>query len=167
MNRTTLPNATLQIVPVAAAGDVAPPGEGATLFVDSGDAPTTTIKAKTPDGSTVKLMTSAAASAATAAVPGTMSAADKAKLDTLQGGVVTLVAGTTALIAATVTANSRIVAFLNTEDTSDDTVKYAALAADRVVGVSGAGGGFKLTALIAAGTINIADLSVLDWIVFN
>ena len=88
----------------------------------------------------------------------------------LQAGGVTLVAGTTAaIIPATITATSRIFLTVNTSvpGAGNLTVEYAALAVDRVIGVAGAGGGFKPTALIAAGTINVNDVSSLDWLVVN
>lgn len=82
-----------------------------------------------------------------------------------QSGVATLVAGVTAAIAATVTANTRIVAFLKTPNTTNSTAKYAALDADRSIGAPGS---FKITAIIAAGdTINVADVSTVDWIAFG
>jgi len=128
-------------VKVADGTDVATAGSGAVLFCDSDDRPTTAIRAKTADG---------------------------AMRDVIQqSGAATLVAGTTALLPATVTASSRILLSLKTPDTKTDTTEYAALGTDRVVGIGGAGGGFKITALVAAGTINVADVSVIDWVVFN
>lgn len=85
----------------------------------------------------------------------------------IQSGAATLTAGTTSLIAATVTANTRILVSQKTPNTTSSTVQYSALSADRVVGVSGAGGGFKLTALLAAGSINVLDGSTLDWVAFG
>ncbi len=126
---------------VADGTNVATAGEGAVMFCDSDDRPTTAIRAKTADGALRDIIQ--------------------------QTGVVTLVAGTTALIPATVTASSRIGVFLKTPDTVTNTVNYSALGADRVVGIGGAGGGFKITALLAAGSINVADVSVMDWVVFN
>lgn len=82
----------------------------------------------------------------------------------IQGGVATLVAGVTAAIAANISANSRIVALLKNPNTTALTTDYAALAADRV---NGSPGSFKLTALVAAGTINVNDISDLDWLVFG
>lgn len=126
---------------VAVGSQVATAGEGGVFFCDSEDRPRTAIRAKTADGAVRDVIQ--------------------------QSGAATLVAGTTALIAATVTTSSRIGIWLKTPGTTTDTVNYAALGTDRVAGVGGAGGGFKITALVAAGTINVADVSVLDWVVFN
>lgn len=109
---------------------------------------------------------------ASATVPGSMSAADKTAFDALvAGGVTSLQCGTTTLssgvspaIAATITENSRIVGFLKDPANGALTVKFAALSANRSVGAPGS---FKITALIAAGTINTADTSTVDWVVFN
>jgi hypothetical protein len=131
----------LESIKTVAASAVPTPGDGPVLFADSADRPTTTIRAKTPDGSTKDV------------IP--------------QSGVATLVAGVTALISATITTSSRIVAFVKTPGTPTLTVQYGALATDRVAGLGSALGGFKLTALVAAGTINVDDTSVLDWVVFN
>lgn len=84
-----------------------------------------------------------------------------------QHGTTTLIAGTTALIPAHISATSSIVCTVKTSvpGAGNLTVEYSALDTDRVVGESGAGGGFKLTALNAAGTINVVDLSTLNWII--
>jgi len=116
-------------------------GSGAAMFCDSNDRPSTAIRAKTADGATRDIIQ--------------------------QSGTQALTAGTTALIPATITASSRILVTQKTPGTTTNTVEYSALGTDRVVGIGGAGGGFKLTALVAAGTINVADVSTLDWVVFN
>lgn len=88
----------------------------------------------------------------------------------MQAGSVALVAGTTALIPATITATSRIPApgiKTPVPGAGNLTVNYAPLGVDRVIGRAGAGGGFKLTALLADGTINVLDTSTLDWEVVN
>ncbi len=140
----------LESLPTVAASTVPTPGDGPVLFANSSGSPTSAISAKTPDGSTVNLLTTTSATGVA-----------------IQSGEATIVDGETALIEATITAASRIVGFLKTPVTGTLTVKFAALDSDRVVGVAGAGGGFKLTALVAAGTINVADDSVLDWIVIG
>ena len=116
-------------------------GSGAAMFCDSNDRPSTAIRAKTADGATRDIIQ--------------------------QSGAQVLTAGTTALIPATITATSRIIVTQKTPGTTTNTVEYSALGTDRVIGIGGAGGGFKLTALVAAGTINVADVSTLDWVVFN
>lgn len=131
----------LESIKTVAADAVPTPGDGPVLFADSADRPTSAIRAKTPDGSTKDV------------IP--------------QSGVATLVSGVSALISATITTSSRIVAFVKTPGTPTLTVQYGALADDRVAGLASASGGFKLTALVAAGTINVDDTSVLDWVVFN
>ncbi len=88
----------------------------------------------------------------------------------MQTGVATIsVAGATVLIPANITSGARIDFGLKTPANDANTVKYAALDTDRVVGSIAAGGGFKLSALTAAGggALNVADTSVLDWRVTN
>lgn len=79
----------------------------------------------------------------------------------IQSGVATLTAGDSGAIAATVTANTRILVTLKTANTTTLTTGYAALSGDRSVGAPGS---FKIKAIVAAGTINIADVSTVDWI---
>lgn len=83
----------------------------------------------------------------------------------IQSGSTTLVAGTSPAISAAVTANTRIIGFVKTmtPGAGNLTVQYGALATDRVVGAVGTGS-FKIKALVAAGTINVNDVSVVDWI---
>ena len=96
---------------------------------------------------------------------GTSAAAALAALG-IQMGNAALVSGVTAAIAATISATSRIVGFVKTSapGAGSLTVQYAALPGNRVVGEPGS---FKLTALIAAGTINVLDTSNLDWFVLG
>lgn len=79
----------------------------------------------------------------------------------IQSGVATLTAGDSGAIAATVTANTRIIVTLKTANTTTLTTNYAALSGDRSVGAPGS---FKIKAVVAAGTINVADVSTVDWI---
>lgn len=141
MNENERPASGIQLLPTASGTLVPVPGEGAAQFADTADRPTTTYKAKLPDGTTHDV------------IP--------------QSGTATLEAGTTALISATITTSSRIFLTVKTPGTPTLTTEYAALASDRVAGLSSASGGFKITALVAAGTINVDDTSVLDWLVIN
>lgn len=131
----------LETMKTVAASNVPTPGDGPVLFADSSDRPTATIRVKTPDGSTHDVLP--------------------------QAGVATLVTGVTALISATITASSRIIVTLKTPDTITATAAYAALTADRVVGLASASGGFKISALKTDSTVNTADVSTLDWVVIN
>ena len=79
----------------------------------------------------------------------------------VQSGVATLTAGDSGAIAATVTANTRIIVSLKTANTTTLTTNYAALSGDRSVGAPGS---FRIKAVVAAGTINVADVSTVDWI---
>lgn len=81
-----------------------------------------------------------------------------------QSGVATLVAGDSGAIAATVTANTRIIVSGKTPNTTALTVTYAALGTDRSVGAPGS---FRIKSLLADGTINVADVSTVDWIAFG
>lgn len=81
-----------------------------------------------------------------------------------QSGVATLTNGDSGAIAATVTANTRIVIGGKSPNTTALTVTYAALTGDRVVGAPGS---FNIKALLADGTINVADQSTVDWIAFG
>lgn len=75
-----------------------------------------------------------------------------------RSGVATLVAGTVTVADTAVTANSRIVVTRKTANTSALTVTYDA--PTRNVGAS-----FVLKACIADGTINVADVSTLDYMI--
>jgi hypothetical protein len=79
----------------------------------------------------------------------------------IQSGTATLTAGDSGAIAATVTANTRIIVTLKTANTTTLTTNYAALSGDRSVGAPGS---FKIKAVVAAGTINVADVSTVDWL---
>lgn len=79
----------------------------------------------------------------------------------LQSGVATLTSGVTGNITAVITANTRIVVSVKTPSGTMLTTEWSALDADRTVGATGP---FKITALVAAGTINTADNSTVDWI---
>lgn len=74
--------------------------------------------------------------------------------------------GKTAAIPAFISATSRINVTLKTPVGDAATVKYAALAADRV---NGNPGSFQISALGAAGggAVNGADTSTIDWEVFS
>lgn len=74
--------------------------------------------------------------------------------------------GKTAAIPAFITAQSRILVSLKTPVGDALTIKYAALAADRVNGTPGS---FKISALAAAGggAVNGVDTSTIDWEVFT
>ena len=84
----------------------------------------------------------------------------------IQTGTVTLSSGVSAAIAANVSATSRIIGFLKASSPGSGnlTVGFAALAAGRINGTPGS---FTITALIAAGTINVLDNSTLDWVLFD
>jgi hypothetical protein len=82
----------------------------------------------------------------------------------VQRGVVTLSSGVTATISAHITSASRIVVSQKSPSGTANTVEYSALTGDRSTGSPGT---FKITALIAAGTINTADNSTVDWVVSN
>lgn len=81
----------------------------------------------------------------------------------VQTGTVTLAAGVSAAIAATVTSSTVFLGFLKASvpGAGNLTIEYSALTANVVVGTPGS---FKITALIAAGTINVLDLSTLYWV---
>lgn len=90
-----------------------------------------------------------------------ITALQTANASLIQKGVATLTAGDSGAIAATVTASTRIVVSLKTANTTTLTTGYAALSGDRSVGAPGS---FKIKAIVAAGTINVADVSTVDWI---
>jgi hypothetical protein len=86
----------------------------------------------------------------------------------LQKGSAAIVVGTgkTAAIPVILSATSSIVVTQKTPVGDALTVKYSALAADRV---NGAPGSFQITAVLAAGggAVNGADTSTIDWYVKN
>lgn len=88
---------------------------------------------------------------------------------TVQHGSATLTAtGESAAIAASISATSSIVWGLATQAGAGapSTVKYAAIAADRVNGANGTGS-FKLSARDAAGALVANDTSTLNWIIID
>lgn len=76
-------------------------------------------------------------------------------------GTTTLVAGASPAISLPITARAVITCSVKTgrPGAGGLTIMYSALAADRSVG----GGTFKITALLAAQTINVLDTSDVDW----
>lgn len=90
-----------------------------------------------------------------------LTAMDGRNSSLIQSGVATLTAGDSGAIAATVTASTRIIVTLKTANTTTLTTGYAALSGDRSVGAPGS---FRIKAIVAAGTINVADVSTVDWI---
>lgn len=86
-------------------------------------------------------------------------------------GILTLAAGTKTLGAAEglflFSTTKSIVKFsLNTPNTTTSTTEYCAPSASRVAGKSGTGAAV-IRANVAAGTINVADLSTIDWVALN
>lgn len=75
-------------------------------------------------------------------------------------GVATLIAGVVTILFPDLTASSRIFATCKTPRVTTLTTNYIARDTGRIVGTS-----FTLEAVVAAGTINVADLSDLDWYV--
>jgi uncharacterized protein (DUF697 family) len=81
----------------------------------------------------------------------------------IQTGTATLVAGTVT-ITARLTSTSVIQLTRNTVGgTVTSTIMYAAPAATRNVSAST----FVILAVVAAGTINVADTSTVDWVVLG
>jgi hypothetical protein len=76
-----------------------------------------------------------------------------------QSGTATLVLGTVT-VPATVTAGSRVFLTRTVSAGTTDTVEYAV-----PTKTPGAPGSFVIQAQVAAGTINVADTSTLDWLV--
>ncbi len=89
-----------------------------------------------------------------------------------------VVKGTATLIAGTATIGNSSGLFLksatdtpiqltrNTSGNTTDTITYQAPAANRTAGVTGTAE-FVIIASVAAGTINVADTSTVDWLVTN
>ena len=102
------------------------------------------------------------AAIATATAADTTQMAQLAKLPAImQSGSAVLVAGTVT-VAATITAASKIVVTMKTPNTTTLTTGYITRASARV---NGAPGSFTIEAIVAAGSINIADISTLDYII--
>lgn len=80
----------------------------------------------------------------------------------VQSGTTTLVAGVSPAVACYLSANSVVTWGLEAPAGTALTIEYAALAANRSNGTPGS---FKITALIAAGTIDAANTSTLRWTV--
>jgi hypothetical protein len=137
--------AELQALLGAAAGDVTSVTGSAPIVSSGGQTPAISI-------------TAASDSAA-----GSMSAVDKTKLDTVQGGTTTLVAGVSPSVSANLTASSRVL--LNRTAVNAST----ALGEPVVVKTPGAPGHFVVTAAQSAtpGSTQTGDLSTFDWLVVN
>lgn len=95
---------------------------------------------------------------------GTQAGAPTTNPQIRQSGSAAILVGTgkTAAIPAFITASTRIFVSLKTPSGDALTVKYAALAADRV---AGAPGSFQISALSNAGggAVNGVDVSTIDW----
>lgn len=118
----------------------------------------------TATNKTLYLDTSSGFAFAAATLTGTGAARSLFANNYAQAGSATLSSGVSPSIAATVVSGSIIVCTLKTPSGTALSVKYAALAADRTIGAPGS---FKISALVAAGTVNSGDSSVLDWVVVN
>ena len=88
----------------------------------------------------------------------TIAAGGKLNVGTTIAGQVVLVAGTLAITVAGVTTSSLAFVTLVTPNTGTLTVKFKAVCTANTV---------TITALIAAGTINIADISTVNYLVVN
>lgn len=111
------------------------------------------------------LTSTAAADIGTTAAAGTANEPARAdhvhKYPSSQYGTATLSSGTVTVSTATITANSRIfITRTAPGGTTTNTLEYG-----YVNKTPGAPGSFDLQAQVAAGTINTADNSVLDWFV--
>jgi hypothetical protein len=89
-----------------------------------------------------------------------MQAAVDALQKTEQRGTAVLVAGVSAAIAATITANSRIIVTPKDKGASATIGRLEAPSADRVVGAPGS---FVVRSFTAAGAAENADVSTFDW----
>lgn len=87
---------------------------------------------------------------------------DPASVTDMQGGTTTLVLGISPVIVANITASCSIVCTLRSPLGVTLTTGYAATAGARVNGTPGS---FRITAMLAAGTINILDGSTVDWMI--
>lgn len=101
--------------------------------------------------------------AATGSVNGFMSAADKTKLDTVQSGTSTLTNGVSPTVAATITANSRIMLTLKTPSGTVLGI-LCAPAADRTIGAPGS---FIARSFTVGDLANANDQSTFDWLVIG
>lgn len=103
--------------------------------------------------------------AATISVAGFESAADKTKLDSIQTGLLTLVAGVVTLAAGiTITASSRIFVGINTPAGAALGVSHKIPSGSRVVGGPGTGA-FTVTAIDATGATVVTDTSTIDYLI--
>lgn len=82
----------------------------------------------------------------------------------IQSGRVALGNGISVAVPAHITALSRIVVTKAIRVGDVGSVDYCALDADRVVGAPGS---FKITALDAAGAVQVGDDSTLDYIIID
>ncbi len=99
----------------------------------------------------------------------TQAAADVNALQaSVQKGVATLVLGTVTVdTTVTITASSVILVTMKTPaGVLTLTTGYIARGSARTAGAPGVAS-FTIEAIVAAGSINVADLSVVDWAIFN
>lgn len=105
-------------------------------------------------------------SAATTSVAGFMSAVDKTKLDTVQGGTDTLSSGTVTISTATITANSRIM--ITMKDPGAGAITgFAAFDVPVGTRTPGAPGSFVVNAIDDAKSLIATAACTFDWFVFN
>ncbi len=103
---------------------------------------------------------------ATSGANGFMLAADKAKLDTIQGGTDTLASGTVTISTATITANSRIQ--ITMKDFGAGAITgLAALAVPVATRTPGAPGSFVVNAVDDSKSLIATAACTFDWAVFN
>lgn len=103
---------------------------------------------------------------ATSLANGFMSSTDKAKLDTVQGGTSTLVAGTVTIATANITANSRILIQMKDPGAGAITgfAGFEVPVASRVVGAPGS---FTVNAIDDTKAPIATAVCTFDWFVFN
>lgn len=149
------------------ANTVAQSGGGALTVINDGSASVVTLAQAGMPGGTLVVGTTLVLNGSTTNLRG-----PGGNAPALQGFNASIdgVTGKSAFIAATVTATTRFPApgvRVAAPGAGNLTVGYGVRTADVVVGLAGAGGGFKITAALADGTANTLDTSNLDAIAVN
>jgi hypothetical protein len=130
--------------------------------------PTNSLKQAAGPANVFTASTTNLISLAQASMPGGVIAVsfriNTSDIDYIAKGLTSLANGVSPAIAANISASSSVLVTIEVPSNVALTVNYGVLFADRVNGTPGS---FKITALLAGGTINVADTSNVRWAVIG
>lgn len=141
----------------------APASASAPIAVGTNDSRMTNARTPSVHATTHVSGGSDAIAAATTSVSGLMSAVDKTKLDTLQGGTAVLSSGTVTVSTANITASSRIVVTQKTAAGTTGT-RLQAPSGSRTPGTPGS---FVINSVDTSGVVVATDTSTVDYLILS